>query len=147
MQFNQETITGFLRGALDAGFDVHAMLNQVTEIRTGEAKVTQRNKEWETNGKYLFAIKTQDECLDPEAWRVGLCISFVREEFWKQSRHIEDTYLRGKIYLPEGFGEAMRGTFDYEGPDESKGTVEKLLTLAGFHHSVDLECWIKDHDP
>lgn len=147
---NQTQISDFLKTALDDGFDVQAILNQVMTIRTGEARVIAQNHEWEINSKYIFGVKTEDECLDPSYWG-GFCINIVKEDYWKQNRCVDDQHITRHIFLPDGFGEAMEGAFDYDGDtfrcEPTRENVIKLLTAVGFVHSQDLQDWMLDHDP
>ena len=140
----QDRIYEQLNVWLDDGFDVHAVLNQVMTIRRGEAEVAARNKEWAVNSKYIFGVKTADECLDHN-W-TGFCISIVKKEFWKTNRHIEDVYLRD-VHLPNEFGQTGRGNYDHSDENVSRRDVIRTLTGLGFQHSIDLQNWMKQHDP
>jgi len=143
---NQAQISDQLNAWIDEGFDVHAILNQVMTIRVGEAEITARNAEWETNTKYIFGVKTPEECYDDQ-WR-WFCINIVKEDYWKKNHHVDDCHLSGKIHLPEGFGEEMESTFSHTHDDsKSREDVIKLLTRAGFRHSQDLQDWMQRHDP
>jgi hypothetical protein len=150
---NQDQITDFLNKALDKGFDVHAILNRVTTIRCGLADTTARNREWGTNSKYIFGVKTKDECFD-DLWG-GFCIGIVKKDFWENERRcLEDRHISGEIYLPDdglGFSEEMESTFGCVSNTAmgvvTREMVIRSLTQAGFIHSTDLQDWILDHDP
>lgn len=157
----QSQISDTLNIWLDEGFDVQAILNQVWTIRRGEAEVRARNAmvqvmtghgkaemmtrsaEWNTNSKYIFGVKTEEECCDE--WD-GFCICIVKEDYWNKDHYLEDRHL-SEIHLPKSFGEAMDSTFDYDGEANTREDVIELLTQAGFRHSQDLQDWMMQHDP
>jgi len=141
---NQAQISEQLNAWLDEGFDVHAILNQVMTIRVGEAEVRARNAEWQTNNKYIFGVKTPDECYD-EHWK-WYCICIVKEDYWNKDRHLEDHHLSGEIHLPKGFGEEMESHFSYAASAE-RNDVVGILKDVGFRHSQDLQDWMMQHDP
>jgi len=143
---NQGQITDYLNEALDEGFDVQAILNQVMTIRRGEAEIAARNQAWQTNSDYIFAVKSPEECLDPDYWD-GFCILIVKESYWKEKQCLDDRHISHSIYLPSGFCEAGESTFEYGGPEETKQGIIRELAAAGFRHNLQFEAWCLKHDP
>lgn len=138
---NQDDIFKFLNDAEDAGFDVQAILNQVMTIRRGRADVALRNKSFEKNRHYLFAIKEPN---DKDYWPWGLVVVITHEDYWNKYKAVSDCHLSNKIDIPAGFGEEMESTFSFQGSIE-EGT--RLLQAAGFRHSKEMQQSFEGCDP
>lgn len=106
-----------------------------------------RNPQSSKNGAYLFAVKSQAECLSGD-WDLGVAIAIVHKDFWKKNHCLNDTHISYEIDLPEGFGEEGESLFSYseEDVEEVEAVVAKLKE-AGFQHSPELDAWWKHHDP
>ena len=53
----------------------------------------------------------------------------VHKRCWHEHHGIDDSHIGHLLNLPEGFGEAMESTFEYDGPTEEG---ERLLQQYGF---------------